>query len=566
MKKLLFCVFVVSFLCVVSPSLFSQVSVNVSPLDPVYRDLEKLIGNGLVDRVIWGQRPFSRQEIGRITAEAIRHRSRLIGAENLSEKEKQKLQDRLTYTDTILERLKKDYAEELVQEGVLEGEKPFYSLHPLEKVITDTVVTNSPPEQLPLSNGIGDINAVINPLIDYRQGRHLVDGATLSLETTHWFRVSKYFALYAQPRFQLGIGRDGFENDNQAFVENLSGKFNVKNFEIQIGRDNLVWGQGQDAGLLLSNNPRGLDMIKISNDEPAFLPWVFRYLGANKISFFYADLGPEQYYKNSYLVGYKWSLEPLSFLEVGASLMTMAGGEGSPSASFGERVKDIFPYSGSGNGSGEEISNHIATLDWRLRVPRVRNFEFYGEFGWDDDWNPFSRTKQLFVEDGAWVVGLYFPRLTNAGNVDFRAEYQKTGKRFYRHGQFLGGWTLNQFIMGDNLGPDAQGVYATVNWDLNPQHLFKFLFAYEDRSADQYIVPPTDVFEFEKTVNNPNEYRYRALAQYMHRVEGFPLNLWLNLGYEHVNNFEFIDGNNRNNFLGEIALEFNLDQWTKTAR
>ncbi len=566
MKKLLFCFLAVSFLLFEITPVFSQVSVNVSPLDPVYRDLEKLIGQGLVDKVIWGQRPFSRQEIARITAQAIRHRSRLMASDKLSEKEKEKLQERLNYVDVILERLKKDYHEELIQEGALEGNKPFYSLHPLEKVITDINLTNSPPEQLPVSNGIGNINAVINPLVDYTQGRHIVDGSTLSLETTHWFRVSNHFALYAQPRFQLGIGHDGFGDDNQAFVENLYGKFYVKNLEIQIGRDNLFWGQGQDAGILLSNNPRGLDMAKISNDEPFFFPWVFRYMGANKFSFFYADLGPEQYFKNSYLVGYKWSLQPISFLELGVSLMTMAGGQGSPPASFGERVKDVFPIiGGSGRGDGQEISNHIATIDWRLRVPPVRNFEFYGEFGWDDDWDPFTRTKQLFVEDGAWVVGLYFPRLTNSGNLDFRGEYQRTGKRFYEHGQFLGGWTLNQFILGNNLGPNAQGVYGTLNWDVSPNHLFKFLFAYEDRSADQYTVP-SDVFEFVKTVNNPNEYRYRGVVQYLHRVEGFPLKLTVNFGYEHVNNFEFIGGNNRNNFLGDFALEFNLDHWTKTAR
>src|SRR5690606_21122954 len=49
----------------------AQVSVNVDTLDPVYRDVDKLVSHGLVKKIIMGQRPFSRREIARITAEAL---------------------------------------------------------------------------------------------------------------------------------------------------------------------------------------------------------------------------------------------------------------------------------------------------------------------------------------------------------------------------------------------------------------------------------------------------------------------------------------------------------------
>ncbi|HMS44105.1 MAG TPA: hypothetical protein PKE69_28015, partial [Pyrinomonadaceae bacterium] len=71
MKKL-FLIF--SFLSLCFPIVSNaQVSVNVSPLDSVYHDLDKLIGHKLIYRVITNQRPYSRKEIARLTAEAKRN-------------------------------------------------------------------------------------------------------------------------------------------------------------------------------------------------------------------------------------------------------------------------------------------------------------------------------------------------------------------------------------------------------------------------------------------------------------------------------------------------------------
>ena len=80
---------------------------------------------------------------------------------------------------------------------------------------------------LPVSNGIGDMSAVINPLVDYRQGRHLVEGFNLSLEPPI-VRATKYLALYVQLRFQLGITPSGQPDDNNAYILNLYGKLNEK--------------------------------------------------------------------------------------------------------------------------------------------------------------------------------------------------------------------------------------------------------------------------------------------------------------------------------------------------
>ncbi|HKY62453.1 MAG TPA: capsule assembly Wzi family protein, partial [bacterium] len=345
-----------------------QASVNVSTLDPVYRDIDKLVAHGLIKKIVMGQKPFSRREIARLTKEAMYY---------WQTKKEKASPGSVDYVETILARLKRDYAEELVQLDALPGEKPAVSAHLIEKAELDLTMTNSPSEAIPPLLPLGGIDAVINPMLDYRQGRRLVQGVNLGLETNHWLRASNYFAMLFKPRFQIGQGPA--EDENRFDVLNLYGKFLIKNFEIEVGRDNLFYGQGKDAGLLLSANPRGLDMIKISNDEPFFFPWVFKYMGAQKLSFFYSDLGPEQFFPNSYLVGYKWSMEVNSFFEFGLYLATMSGGEGSPDASFGDRVLDIFPF-GQVTGSDQvQIGNKFAGFDLRFRIPPARGMELYLE-------------------------------------------------------------------------------------------------------------------------------------------------------------------------------------------
>lgn len=550
--------------------LFGQASVNVPVSDPVYRDIDKLVAHGLVDKIIMGQRPFSRREVARIVKEAMVHLSRIeapLQSADTAPEQKEKLQARLDYLAPIMARLKREYREELIQWGALEGETKWYSLHPIDKVEAGVAVAASPAEALPVSNGIGEIDAVINPLLDDRQGRHLVNGSNLWLETSHWLRASDHFAMYLRPRFQLGIGRPGTPDENRVDILNLYGKFWVKNLEIEIGRDNFFYGQAANAGLLLSNNPRGLDFAKISNDSPFIFPWVFKYLGAHKISFFYADLGPQQRFPHSYLAGYKWSLQPLSFFELGASLVTLSGGEGSPPNSFGNRVEDLFPVV---NRAFNEASNRMGGVDGRFRIPPLRGAEIYFEAIWDD--TPGLNYRDLW-QDVGYQFGLYLPRLTNSGNVDFRFDYQRTGVRFYRHGQFTSGWTLNRFIMGNDLGPNAFGLYATARWDINPQNLLSFQAAFENRSSDIWAIDTVVingktnlVGDFFKVVDNPDERRYRLVSEWQHRLLNDAMLLRLRAGYERATAFNFVAGNDRNNFLGEVSVQLDLDRWTRFPR
>ncbi len=556
MKKIFRLFWILAFLFTLSNFADTQVSVNVPIEDPVYHDLDKLIGQGLIESVIVGQRPYSRKEIARLIEQALK---------NL-ERHKNKNQDsyatRWTYTEEILDRLQKEFKEELVARGTLSGKTPAYSLHLLEKVDFELLTAFSPYEALTPDTLVGGIDAQINPLLQYRQGRHLMNGGNLSIETARWARFGNHFALYAKPRFLIAFSPEDEPNDIHLLAQNAYAKFYLGNFELEVGRDFLQWGQSPHGGLLLSGNARGLDMIKISNDSPVYLPWIFKYLGPSKFTFFFSNLGPEQDHKYAYLLGYKLSFEPVSFFEFGLELMNHSGGEGSPHASFGERVADVFPIIDSFITSKDfQISNKLAGMDFRLRIPPARNLELYGEMVFDDI--DLGRLKSMFWEDAGYNLGLYLPRLTEDGRTDLRFEFHHTGLRYYRHSQFLSGVTLNRNLIGDALGPDANGFYVDTTWDVNRNNLIGLHGAFEFRDNDTYLTHGEPDFGFEITTDNPTEGRYRIQTDWTHRFGNYPLSTKIELGYERVQNFNFANGHNRNNFVGALSFHFDLDRRTQ---
>src|SRR5205814_3543961 len=159
---------------------------------------------------------------------------------------------------------------------------------------------------LPDSMGCADIAARRTTLRANRQGRPLVGGASTIIESNH--RVeSDYAALSLTPQLSLVAPTDSTRRYNLGLQE-LELRVLLRNFAIDVGREYLVWGQGRDVGLLNSNNSPPLDLIKLSSDEPFTFPWLLRYVGPTRFSIFYAELGADQNFPHSYLVGYKGSI------------------------------------------------------------------------------------------------------------------------------------------------------------------------------------------------------------------------------------------------------------------
>ncbi len=549
MKRFRFKIFLVLFFLLLTPSLraYELSSVNVPIDDPVYRDIDKLAAFGLADDVIYGQRPWSRDEIARLIEKAVRQREEWGQPLTPDNREI----ETFTSADELLERLKSQFHEELIDRDAIEGDRKSFRFHPLHYLDAQYTLLESDPRPVPPQNGLAAIDAVVNPLVANDEGRHYPKGHQFSIETEHYLRASPYFSFYARPRFEADITNSGNGSVN-VFAQQLYGKFSIHNFELEAGRDSLEWGQGEFGGILLSNNARPLDMIKLSNPSPLIPPWIFKYLGPIRYTFFIANMGPEREFPYSFLTGLKFTFKPASFLEFGFSKIMMLGGDGAPGPiTFGQILRDAFiMHTGA---ERQNISNREAGLDARFFLPALRNTQFYLEVQFEDS---DSSVKYLLGHLSSYQTGIYIPRLGNTGSVNLRLEYRHGSPYFYRHAFFVTGMTLNEKILGDELGPSGNGMYATLTADATSKLQLRTTLQYEIRGGSTYdeTLNPRRLITVTPSIS---EKRFGWLMSGTYDFER-PMRLMLGFGYERINAFNFASGDNRNAFLAKLGMRFDL--------
>lgn len=529
----------------------AQATATVSPTDPIYQSIERLVAAGLVRDAISGQRPMSRREIARLIREA----ANALAARDSTFSRPPELRSLRELVATLRE----DYGEELALIDT-SAARPL-PLHTLDRLTLDWTSVSSSARPVPADNGIGAIDAWVGPLGSNRQGRILHNGSTAALETSHRVEFA-HVAASLTPRFSYDHRPDG-SSLTRATIQDGELRFLVRNVAFEIGRQYLVWGQGKDVGLLTSNNSPGFDLIEISNDTTFVLPSFLHRLGRTHLALFYANLGAHQDHPDAYLAGYKLSFLPISRFEFGASVYTKSGGRGAPSASLSSRILDLFPFinrSAYGNvigtGNQDEFSDRYAGLDARLRFPHQYGLEVYSELLLNDF--DIRRIGSILWEDAGHVFGIAAPSLGVSGETSVRAEFHHTGIRYYEHYQFRTGQTLDQVLTGDALGPDALGAYVDATRAIDSRHSLSAQLAWEHRSNDQYIGVggPDGSLSFKETQSRPKETRYRAVISYGSQPAAGSLGVVGQIGIERIFNFGFVNGVNRWGSLGRLGLQY----------
>ena len=512
---------------------------NVPVDDPVYRDIDKLVAAGLVKDVIYGQRPWSRGEIARIIASAMQNREKMGPPVAPDDREITLLMS----IDTLLEKMKKRFQEELAGKT--------FSIHPLSYVEAQYTFLDGESRPIP-NNGFGSVNAVIEPLTAYQEGRHYPDGHQWSLETEHSLRATRYFSFYVRPRLEFDVTHGG-DADADLFVQQLYAKFAVPHFELEVGRDSIEWGQGEQGGILLSNNARPLDMIKISNPSPTILPWLFKYLGPFRYTFFVANLGPEREFPHSFLTGLKLSIKPVSFFEMGFSQLMVFGGDGAPGPlSVGNVVGEFFGRRGGGVDI-INLTNRETGFDFRFFLPMLRNAQVYLDVQFEDD---SSDRIFMLTELATYHAGIYLPRLGDSGDTSLRLEYRHGSPYFYKHSQFVTGMALNGRLLGDELGPHADGAYVTFSHEPSENLWLSYSFRFERRDGD-FVTEVKDPKRRVVTVTpQPAESRIGLSVKGIYNFKK-PIALTLEFGYERIDSFNF-SADDRNAFLGSVSVRYHL--------
>ncbi len=140
---------------------------------------------------------------------------------------------------------------------------------------------------------------------------------------------------------------------------------------IDIGRNHVSLGHGSEGGPLLSQNARGLDMIRVSAEHPVRLPGFLSPLGLWQASALLADMGRNRDIPGSKLVVFRVSSRASRFVELGITSLNHHGGDGAPSATLRDRIADIFFFLWASPGA-IQISDKVVGVDLRIRLPAIR--------------------------------------------------------------------------------------------------------------------------------------------------------------------------------------------------
>lgn len=532
-----------------TPGAHATVSNNV-PLDHwSYDALDKLAGFGLIHSDLKGLRPYTRIETARLVHEALTTRE---------ERKDLKLPPLIEH---FLERFQKEFAEELAVYGrgkaTSTGPVVF---KPVEEIQAQYVFMDGKPRdyvnfsqgvgQYPGASGSGIIANEGTPLLPNNQGVAYGRGSNLSLRFSSSVKLWDTFSAYVEPILIVrendtagrdlavlsagqALGRLGARDQVNVDLLTGYGKLSNWNVELEFGRDSLWLGQGSRGTLLLTNNATPLDLVKLSNPTPTLLPWIFSYLGPIKYMAFASRLEDDRDFPHPYLVGGRVVLKPHPLFEIGGTGTIVFGGDGSRSLGIpGETSQE----------------NGLGAIDARLRLPFLKNAEIYAEYGGEDILTDSPYWYEPFMNDIAWLVGIYFPDVLGDGKTDFRFEYANNafdqgpghGGVWYGHGQYTSGYTYDQMILGHRMGPDAQDFYTRITHYLRTDLMFGLDYEHIDRgltvgrNEERSNGVGTDVtFDFRDN--------WRVILRY---------------GYESISNFNLTAGDDRDNHLLMTTVKY----------
>ncbi|HCR04176.1 MAG TPA: hypothetical protein DIU18_03220 [Gemmatimonadetes bacterium] len=520
----------------------AQATPYVPNLDPVYQDLDGLIAAGWVRTAIAGLRPYSRLTVARMVVEARANVTRDGGFQS-------------QYLREALDRLERAFAPEIHALCVGEGAScaPLTDYAMLRSATADATWADSPGRRI--STSYGDvaneyIDAELNPLVQKNQGRVLADGGTLGGEALVDFGLGTLLSVQIRPRVWATASPGDGSNLGITLLEGYARGL-LGNLAVEVGRNHVSRGYGREAGPTLSHNARGLDLVRISLDRPARLPWVLRVLGPVGASALLADMGGNSDTPHSKLVVFQGSLKPHPNLELGATLLNHQGGGSGPSATFVERLQDVFLI----YPQGKEISDKVIEAAARLTFPAA-GLQLYMEVLTTDDHDLLSSPDQALVTEAVWVVGASVSGLGTEGRTQLWVEARRAGVRPHTHHQFTSGLTLDGRIIGDAMGPLGKGLAAGVDWR-GSRHTVGLLGAVERyNGADRYEdISGDGRFAWVRTLDRPDEIRIRVMGDWVVDAEPRGFGTSVRVGYEHVTHSAFTT-RGRSNFLAQVKLGY----------
>ncbi len=384
----------------------------------IYDYLEILESRGFIMTGILSTRPFSKAEGRRLADEALRKWN------SLPDNKKEAMGD----IRLMIDRLEREFVDSAYLRYVYSGDHPDHFN----------------------TNNNGD---------DVKSGHNVRAGLSSDL------RLGDNVSFYFNPEVR---GREG---GTEGELIAGYGLLNAGNVELVIGREPLWWGPGYHGSMLLTNNARPFDMIRITSQQPFILPWVFKGLGGLKPTLFVTQLEEDREYPHAKLMGMRLDFKPLSSFRFALSRVIMFGGDGRKGLTISDWFNILIANDNTEHSwSGSEIDNNqIISVDFsyiRNGIDRPLPFtgmRLYGEIGAEDS------SGNGWPKERAYIAGMFVDEPLLLDNLSLRLEWATTAvntkhSAWYTHGQYSSGYTYDGRIIGHHMGADAEDIFARIEY------------------------------------------------------------------------------------------------------
>ena len=257
---------------------------------------------------------------------------------------------------------------------------------------------------------------------------------------------------------------DTVDDNDKFFLKDTYLQYSFYNMNWTLGRQSLWWGTGKHGTLLLSNNAKPIDMIRLSNDKA---------ITSGQFSFDYdmffgrmaeqdGIVNPDGSLGSGYpkMFGMQLSMAFSPYFQMSAYRTAIFGGADRPEG-FSTIMDVIFPFGGVENDL-DQPGDQKGGFTAKISVPNnVQPFDLYGEAAGEDE-------ASNWPSKWSYIAGMDLVDLANTKGLNLNFEYMKMDETnvWYRHHLYREGYTNDGFIIGHAHGGTGEQFDAELTYQV----------------------------------------------------------------------------------------------------
>jgi len=326
-----------------------------------------------------------------------------------------------------------------------------------------------------------------------------------------------------------------FPSENRFQILDAYLGVNFKDNQLSLGQQTLSWGPGTGGSFLLSNNAAPLNMIRLASVSPIEVPLLSKLVGPMRYEMFLGQTDGYNYLLSPrgltgphlgtqpFIQGQRFSFKPTPNFEFGFSRTAVFGGTGYPLTPRYFWL-DTFSLGNTPQGSPSKPGDRRSGVDITYRVPPFRDWlSFYLDELSEDEISPL-----FFPRRSAMHPGIYLAKLPKVPKLDLRVEGVYTdipsfapAGYFYWNLTFLSGYRKDGDILGNWIGREGRGVFATSRLWLSAKNSLQF--GYREATVDREFLMGGRYQDESVTANFDLTSNLRASAVLQYEHWKFPL-------------------------------------------